>query len=222
MSATVVSGPSEGTLADLLEDLGDISPKRIRLRPPLGTATEDDVILAKQRFNRLCELIDGVLVEKAMGYYESRLAIILSYFLEEYSSRRDLGFVLGPDALLGIQAGQVRLPDVSFFLWSRFPGRILPPGAILRLAPDLAVEILSPSNTEKEMERKLREYFASGSVLVWLVNPEQQTVQVFTAADQFAVLDRSQSLDGGDLLPSFRLPLEQWFTRAGRRAVQDH
>jgi Uma2 family endonuclease len=206
-------------MAQLIAYLGDIPPERIRLHPVPGSATEKDVVTARDHLNRLCELIDGVLVEKPMGYYESRLAAILIYFLEEYLARNDIGFVLGADAMLGILPGQVRLPDVSFFYWNRFPGRILPPGAILRMTPDLAVEILSPSNRLREMERKLRELFAGGTQLVWHVDPDRRAVRVYTASDEFTELDSTQALDGRDILPGFSLPLQHWFTRAGQRAA---
>jgi Uma2 family endonuclease len=205
-------------MAQLIAHLGDIPPERIRLQPAPGRATEEDVITAKARLNCLCELIDGVLVEKPMGYYESRLAAILIYFLEEYLTRHDLGFVLGADAMVGIVPGQVRLPDVCLFYWKRFPNRILPPGAILRMTPDLAVEILSPSNRPREMERKLSELFAGGAQLIWHVEAEQRKVKVYTGVDQFTELDASQTLDGSNVLPGFTLPLEHWFARAGHRA----
>jgi Uma2 family endonuclease len=218
MATVVLPPPTEGTMAQLITHLGDIPPERIRLHPAPGRATEEDVITSKERFNCLCELIDGVLVEKPMGFYESRLAAILIYFLEEYLSKNDLGFVLGADGMLSIQPGQVRLPDVSFFLWRRFPNRTLPPGAILRMPPDLAVEILSPSNRPREMERKLRELFDGATQLVWHVDPEARKVKVYTAMDRFTELDANQALDGGSVLPGFSLSLEHWFTRAGQRS----
>src|ERR1700719_242517 len=108
MATVALPPPTEGTMAQLIAHLGDIPPERIRLQPAPGRATEEDVITSKERFNCLCELIDGVLVEKPMGFYESRLAAILIYFLEAYLSKNDLGFVLGADGMLSIQPGQVR------------------------------------------------------------------------------------------------------------------
>src|SRR6516165_5737431 len=78
------------TVADLIERLGGIPASRILLHPAPGTATENDVIEAEARTNRLCELWDGVLVEKPMGFYESRLAIVLSHFLESYLEKNDI------------------------------------------------------------------------------------------------------------------------------------
>jgi Uma2 family endonuclease len=200
------------TVADLLDQLG-IPPERILLRPAPGKAKEKDLL----RSRRLCELIDGVLVEKAMDYYESRLEAMLIYLLEEFLSRNPLGFVLSGTGMVRVEPAQVRLPDVSFFLWSRFPGRLLPPGQILDLVPDFAVEILSPGNTPKEMGRKRREYFAGGAKLVWEVDPEKGTVEVFTAPDQSTRVDENGTLDGGDLLPGFSLSVRDWFARAGSR-----
>jgi len=121
------------TLEDLLKRLGDVPPGRVRLHPPPGTATEEDVIEAEARTGRLCELVDGTLVEKAMGYYESRLAVVLGAFLEVFLEGHDLGIVLGADALVRMQPRQVLLPDLSFFSWDQFPDRVLPRQAILVL-----------------------------------------------------------------------------------------
>ncbi|HEV3258100.1 MAG TPA: hypothetical protein VG013_14540, partial [Gemmataceae bacterium] len=84
MATAVISPPRLQTFADLLRQLGDIPPERIRLQPPPGQATEEDVIASKDRIGRLCELLDGVLVEKPMGYFESRLAGLLFHFIEDF------------------------------------------------------------------------------------------------------------------------------------------
>jgi Uma2 family endonuclease len=217
MATGTLSPPTEGTIAQLIAFLGDIPPERIRLRPTPGQATETDVVLVNEKHECLCELIDGVLVEKSMGFYESRLALLLGYFLELHLTANDIGFVLGGDGLIGIAPGQVRLPDVSFFLWSRFPNRLLPGGSILRMTPDLAVEILSPSNRPREMERKLEELFSTGCQLVWHVDPVKQTVKVYSSSEKFIELNTGDTLDGGSLLPGFSLQLAEWFSRAGRR-----
>ena len=75
------------------------------------------------------------------------------------------------------------------------------------LAPRLAVEVLSPSNTEQEMDRKLQDYFAAGVLLVWYVNPVQRTVQVFTAPNQALLLREDQDLTGDPVLAGFVLSL---------------
>ena len=217
MSVLATSTSTIETLADLLERLGDVPLERIRFRPYPGTATEQDVLARPDGVKRLCELVDGVLVEKAMGFYESRVAIVLIGFLQEFLRRRDLGIVLGADGMMRLAPGLVRIPDVSFISWSRFPDRQLPAEPIPDLAPDLAVEILSVSNTQAEMARKLRDYFAAGVRLVWYVEPEDHTVRVYTAPDQSRLLTVDDTLDGGAVLPGFTLAIRQWFEEAGQR-----
>ena len=87
------------TMADLLRELG-VSADRVRMRPAFGNATEEDVIAVRDREKRLCELIDGYLVEKVMGHYESRLAIVLGAYLESYLRTNNIGYVLGADGFM--------------------------------------------------------------------------------------------------------------------------
>lgn len=167
--------------ADLLHRLGNVPAERIRLSPAPGTATEQDVLAIEARANRLCELVDGVLVEKTVGYYEARLALLIGYFLEDSLEKHNLGVAFGADATLRLMPGLVRIPDVCFVSWGRLPIRELPAEPIPDLIPDLAVDVLSPANTKREMQRKLREYFKVGVGLVWFVDPPTRTAQVYTA-----------------------------------------
>jgi Uma2 family endonuclease len=73
------------------------------------------------------------------------------------------------------------------------------------------VEVLSKGNTPKEIQRKLKEYFLAGTRLVWVVDPRQRHVRVYTAPDRFVVLTEADTLDGGDVLPGFQLPLRELF-----------
>jgi Uma2 family endonuclease len=206
------------TVAELLEHLGDIPAERVRWQPLPGTATEKDVLAAlKWPDRRLCELVDGTLVEKPMGFFEARLGGLIFYFIESYLGTNDLGFCLPADATLRILPQLVRLPDVCFISWQRLPTRELPAEAVPDLVPDLAVEVLSESNTRREMERKRREYFQGGARLVWELDPRKQTARVYTNVDQFKEIGPDGSLEGGDVLPGFVLPLQQLFARAGRQ-----
>src|SRR3954468_18822699 len=92
--------PTFKTVADLLKQLGDIPPYRILLHPTPGTATERDVEAIHDRENRLCELVDGVLVEKDMGFDEARFALILGALLIEFLREHDLGMALGADGTM--------------------------------------------------------------------------------------------------------------------------
>ena len=109
------------TLADLLDYLGGIAPERVRLSPAPGTATEEDVLHVHDHAGRLCELVEGVLVEKAMGFRESFLAAALIIILGNFVRPRNLGLVTGPDGMVRLAAGLVRIPDVAFISWTVSP-----------------------------------------------------------------------------------------------------
>jgi Uma2 family endonuclease len=205
--------PADATVADLLRRLGSVPARRVRLHPTPGTATEKDVIKVLDEENRPCELVEGTLVEKPMGYEESEIALIVGTFLNIFVRPRKLGIVTGPDGTIRLFPGLVRIPDVAFASWDRFPGRKRPKTPIPHLAPDLVVEVLSKSNTRREMNQKLEEYFAAGVRLVWMVDPRKRTVRVHTAVDQSVLIKAGQALDGGDVLPGFVLPLDELFAK---------
>jgi Uma2 family endonuclease len=206
------------TLADFLERVGHVPAERIRFQPPPGTATEDDVLLAMEKpRKRLCELIDGVLVEKAVGFSESVLAGAVLHQLREFVLARNLGLVAGADGTIRLWPGRVRIPDVAFISWDRLPGRRRPTKPIPEVAPDLAIEILSESNTPGEMEHKRRDYFAVGVSLVWEIDPASRTARVYTSLDQATTLTEADSLDGGTVLPGFSLALSDLFAELDRQ-----
>ncbi len=205
------------TMADLLHQLGDIPPFRVRLRPPPGEATESDVLALHDHENRLFELVDGVLVEKAMGFRESALAIFIAAVLSSFVRRANLGIVTGADGMMRLFPKNVRIPDVAYVSWHRVPDRRMPTAPIPDLAPDLAVEVLSKSNTAAEMKRKRREYFAAGCSLVWMVDPDTRTVAVFTSEEAVVMLEENAQLTGGELLPGFSLSIKELFAELDRQ-----
>ncbi len=201
----------ELTLADVLRQLGGISPRRVRFRPAPGTATEDDVIKIHDRERRLFELVDGVLVEKVLGYWESVLAIELAGLLRDFLKRRKLGTLAGEAGMLRLSPGLVRIPDLSFIFRARLAHHRRARAPILPLAPDLAIEVLSEGKTPREMARKVREYFDSGCRLVWIVDPRTRTVAVYTSLAKPIIVTEKQTLTGGEVLSGFRLPLRKLF-----------
>ena len=199
----------ERTLADLLDDLGNIPLNRILLRGPLGAATVEDVLAVDREYGLAPELIDGVLVEKVPGFQESILEVALMSRLIGFMEPKRQGVVTGAGGTLEILPGQVRVPDVCFVSRGRFPGGKFPKDPVPSLVPDLAVEFLSPKNTEGEMSRKLRDYFAAGVRLVWYIDHRSRTAKVYTAVDQVQTLTETDVLDGGEVLPGFQLPLSK-------------
>jgi Uma2 family endonuclease len=198
-------------LGDLLRRLGNIPAGRVRLHPFPGTATEQDVLKILDHEDRACELVEGTLVEKAMGFEESQIALLLGTFLNIFVRPRKLGIVTGEAGTLKLFEGLVHIPDVAVTSWDRLPGRKPPKAPIPLLAPDLVVEVLSKGNTRAEMARKLREYFEAGVRLVWFVDPRKRTVRVHTAVDESVLLKEHQVIDGGAVLPGFKLRLSKLF-----------
>ena len=202
------------SLAEVVRDLGDIPLERIRAYPPPGTATAADL---DRPGNKLCELIDGVLVEKPVGARESLLGIFIGRQIGNFIEAEDLGVILGADGLFWVDEDQLRAPDVTFFPWSSFPNEELPDDTWWSVAPGLCVEVLSPSNTPREIERKLGELFGAGCQLAWIVDPESKTAKVHSSAKRFKLLDIRGTLDGGKVLPGFKLPLAELFAATKRR-----
>jgi Uma2 family endonuclease len=200
------------TAADLVHRFGPIPLARVRHDPPPGTATEADVIRIHDHEDRLCELVDGTLLEKTVGTYESYLAGIIVRLLGNFVAERNLGIVLPPDGMMRLAPGLVRIPDVSFISWDRLPSGQVPREPIADLVPNLAVEVISAGNTRQEMERKLREYFQAGVEQVWYLYPNTREMHVYTDKNSHEVITESQSLDGGEILPGFTLPLKTLFS----------
>lgn len=211
MSTNVADTDFE-SIDDLLVSLGGISPRRVRWSPRPGTATVRDVVRLRDKTRRLYELVDGTLVEKVMGAKESFIAMKLGKLLGFYSDAQgDVGMILGPDGMVKLMKKLVRIPDVSFTNWDRVPGRVVPDEPVPDLAPDLAVEVLSEGNTRKEMQRKLKEYFLSEVQVVWFIDSRKRTVKVYTSPDDVMELGEGETLDGGDVLPGFAVPVSSLF-----------
>src|SRR2546423_7521926 len=166
--------------AEWLRALGDVPMARIIFDPWPGTATEADLLRLVERDKRLCELVDGTLVEKTVGAWEGLIATNLSSEMAVYAKRTNAGAVFGADSTLRMRSSnRIRLPDVSFISLARLPKTREP---IPTLAPDLAVEVLSEGNTAAEMNQKLIEYFQSGTRLAWIIDPIARTAAIYHAA----------------------------------------
>jgi Uma2 family endonuclease len=163
--------------------------------------------------DRLCELVDGILVEKTVGIEESWLAVSLASLLSLHVNPRNLGLVTGADGMYRLSRGEVRIPDVAFVSLDRIPRGKFPEQPIPGLVPDLVVEVISPGNTPKEMNEKLKEYFQKGARLVWFVRPRARAVDVYTPAGQCTRLSARATLDGGLVLPGFSIRVGDLFRK---------
>lgn len=208
--------PAEWSLGDLCRHLGHIPLDRIRLFPSPGRAGEEDLAALDRHGEQRWELIDGTLVQKPMGQYESSIGVIVAYLLQRFLDEHDLGMVFGMDCPTRFRAGLVLEPDAAFARWERFPPGPRSRDPLLTIVPNLVVEVLSPSNTAKEMERKRDEYFGAGVERVWEIESELRTARDYRTPGEFDPIAAEGWLDGGSILPGFRLSLAEVFARADR------
>jgi Uma2 family endonuclease len=200
--------------AQWLAALGDVPLERIIVDPLPGTATEADLLRFVEREDHLCELIDGTLVEKPVGSWEGLVAVNLIFLLKSYLAKNRLGVVFADASPMRMKIGRVRLPDVSYFSYGRLPKTLDP---VFAESPDLAVEVLSEGNTDKEMNQKLIEYFQSGTRLVWFIDPRPRTVAVYHRPGKpTTVLTEQSTLDGEDLLPGLTIAVAELFSDVPR------
>lgn len=217
-TASIESRTKYPTIADVQDRIGHVPIERIRSYPAPGTATEADMLDNSITGGRSCELIDGILVEKPMGFREGYLGIWIGFLIQDFLRDNNLGAVVGADGPVRFRLGLVRMPDVSFIRWDSVDDTDEiedPDGAFLEVAPDLAVEVLSPSNTRKEMDIKLAEYAKAGVRLVWYVDPDRKEVTVYPRGKERGkkVVGLGGVLDGGDVLPGFTLPVAKIFEK---------
>jgi Uma2 family endonuclease len=165
------------------------------------------------------EIINGQPEEKEMGSARhggvgSRLIVRLGGYVETHG----LGQVYGPDTTFRV-GGNDRLPDVSFLSAARIPAEG-EPDTSWPIAPDLAVEIVSPNDLYEKVVSKIGEYLAAGVRQVWLISPEHHTVTIYTSLTQIAVLTETDELHGGDLVPGFSLRLSDLFRNPARPGAE--
>jgi len=159
------------------------------------------------------ELVDGeVIVLSPSSGKHSKIAMAIGSLIRVHALKHNLGDVTGEAG--GYQVGEntVLVPDVGFIQQSRIPDEDF---VFYPAAPDLAVEVISPSETRPSVQRKARMYLEAGTQVVWNVYPEGQTVDVVTldksGTMNIVVLDNEQVIEGGDVLPRFSARVKEFF-----------
>ena len=159
------------------------------------------------------EFIDGQLKEKSMGFKSEAIAIELVIVLGGFVRAAKLGRVFGsatPYRCFPSDPRQVRKPDVSFVAAARLPAGELPE-VNAPFAPDLAVEVVSPTDTYEYLEQKVADYRSAGVRLIWVVNPATRSVLIRRLDRTCAELDEAGALDGEDVVPGFTCPVAALF-----------
>jgi Uma2 family endonuclease len=160
------------------------------------------------------ELVDGQLVERNMGNKSAWVALELAHYLRVFARQQKLGWVIGAEGGYRLdprRPNHVRKPDVSFVQFGRLPNE-QPASAYDNLAPDLAVEVISPNDTVLELEEKIEEYLTAGVRLVWVINPDLRTLAVHRPDRSGEILRNGDEIDGEDVLPGFRCRLSEIFS----------
>ncbi|MCS7168954.1 MAG: Uma2 family endonuclease [Gemmatales bacterium] len=169
--------------------------------------------VAGQDDERLYEIEYGRRVEKPMSALSSALASELGHRLAYFLFGQRVGRVVAEAVfILNAERNLRRRPDVAFVSTQRWPlDKPIPAQGDWPVVPDLAVEVLSPGDTAEKLAQKVNEYFRSGVRLVWVVLPMIRQVYVYTGPTAVRILTKQDELDGGDVLPGFRLQLAELF-----------
>jgi Uma2 family endonuclease len=160
------------------------------------------------------EVVDGELVMSPKNNFEHEcICGRLFAALHNYNRQYRLGVLRGSSAGYWMANRNCRAPDISFIPRQRLLELNFSPKArqFFPGAPDLAIEILSPGNTRAEMDARLRDFFASGTQIAWLIYPETESAEVCRSLIRRVLIGPGGELDGEDLLPGFRYPIAQLF-----------
>ncbi|MGH7169155.1 MAG: Uma2 family endonuclease [Gemmataceae bacterium] len=153
------------------------------------------------------ELVDGRLVERKKSTWSSYVAGVIYGLLDPFCRQNRLGWVF-PEGTsfqcFPALPARVRKADVSFIRLQRLSLAQATTEGHCPIAPDLAVEVVSPNDTAYEIDEKVREFLDAGVPLVWVVNPEQRTVAIHRAAGPGAILRENDEISGEDVVPGFR------------------
>lgn len=171
------------------------------------TTITDDDLLRLPKDGRKYELVDGELrVMSPAGWRHEELVMRLGARLTAFVEENRLGRVLGSNALYALPSGNRRGPDVSFIA----AGRLSPDSPPFpRLAPDLAVEILSLGDRPREVLDKVGEYLQSGVRLVWVIDPTGRKAVVHRSLSAVREIGEGDDLEGEDVIPAFRCSLAE-------------
>lgn len=159
------------------------------------------------------ELVGGQLVERHMGVFSSWIGALLCGHLVAHCLQTKVGYVWPADngyTCFPDDPRKLRKPDVSFVRRDRLPSDAAS-AAYLSIAPDLAVEIISPKDLADEIDQKVAEYIEAGVKLVWVVHPLAKAVRVHRAGGSVTWLSEGDELSGEEIIPGFRLSVGSLF-----------
>ncbi len=175
----------------------------------------DAEFMALSRDGHRYELVNGELIDMGnSGTKHGYVAILLSAALFQCVSTQKLGALMDSSTAFVMKSGNKRSPDISFVAKERLQGLDELPDGFLEGAPDLAIEILSPSNTVEEIHDKLVEYFENDARFVWVIHPKEHYVLVYRSSLQpDRLLKSTDTLNGEDVIPDFIFSVSALFQK---------
>lgn len=173
---------------------------------PYTVAEFERFVELPENADRLFEYIGGEIVEAVSNTYASAVAARINYWISHYVVQHESGHVTGADGGY-VVAGERYIPDVAFVAKTRQPQLDRP---YCPIPPDLAVEVLSPSNSPRAMRLKIANYLVAGSV-VWIVDPDRKLVEIYTPGQAARMAGIDGTLDGGEVLPGFTVAVKEIF-----------
>jgi Uma2 family endonuclease len=176
---------------------------------PRGTATIDDLLQTPED-GRKYELVDGEILVSPAGVRHSEVAGRILYVIATYLDESPIGKVLTPDVGIRLPNGNVRSPDVTFVRNDKLPDG-QSPETFGEFVPDLAVDVLSPHDSMRQVAAKIGEFLECGVPLVWLVDPAQCTVTVYRSLSDATRLGLDDRIDAAGVLPGFSSPISAFF-----------
>jgi Uma2 family endonuclease len=172
-----------------------------------------DELLQMPHDGRRYELVKGELKEmRPAGPQHGRVANNIAFLITQYVKEKNLGAVYAAETgfKLKEKPDTVRAADAAFVAKERIPAEGEPRG-YWAIAPDLVVEVVSPSDSAQAIQAKVAEWLAAGCGLVWVVYPETQTVMEYRSSGAIHILTGQETLEGGEVLPGFTCPITQIF-----------
>lgn len=145
------------------------------------------------------------------NWFHGDICADLLMAMRGFAKANHLGAVWDSSTGFWMENLNCRAPDISFVRGERLRGFSRREGKFFQGAPDLAVEVLSPSNTRREVDERLRDYFSSGAKLAWVIDPERELVEVCHSLTQRRLLGPGAMLDGEQILPGFQYPITDLF-----------
>ena len=175
-----------------------------------GLSTIDDLLNTPEDGQKY-ELVDGEIIVSPAGMRHSEIGIQIAHLLKTYIDDSPIGRVLGSDVGISLPNGNLRSPDVSFVSFEKLP-KGNTPVMFGKIIPDLVVEVLSPNDSMRQVADKIAEFLEAGVPLIWLVDPEKQTVTVYRSLTDTTQLTASDTINAVPMLPGFSSKVSNFFS----------